>query len=159
MICNVFVVHFFFCICEKNQRLKVFYKFTVIKRIYNTTSYITYIHLYEWTWIMLKHFPFNCFHTVAPVLLVKSQGTDLDCRKELVIVMNSQEFLGKMHECQKKKKKSDVSFLVFLDYPHFQNYKNAMRQNIPQVRVKCVISHQKCQTTWKLPLFLVRLIN
>lgn len=45
----------------------------------------------------MKHFPHNCFHAVAAVLLLKSQGIDLECRKEIVIVMNSQEFPGKTH--------------------------------------------------------------
>lgn len=45
----------------------------------------------------VKHFPFNCFHTVAAGFLVISQGIGLECRKEIVIAMNPQELPGKLH--------------------------------------------------------------
>ena len=94
----------------------------------------------------MKHFHLTV-STLA--ILVKSQGLDLESRKEIVIAMNSQEFPGKINAY----KNSYKMFLIlhFLTILTFKT-KNAMRQNIPQVRVICAILHQKCREYKKTPL-------
>lgn len=98
----------------------------------------------------MKHFPFNCFHTVAAVFFSHQPRNRSGVQKG-----NS-----KSNESPRVSTKAtcihkllpNVSFLAFLDYPHFQNYKNVMRQKVPQIRMKCTILHQKCTDYVKTPL-------
>lgn len=80
----------------------------------------------------MKRFPFNYFHTVDAVLLVKSQENRPEVQKGN---SDSSEFpeVSRRDACIQT---FLYTFLAFPDYPDFQHYKSAVRQKVtPQARV------------------------
>lgn len=99
----------------------------------------------------VKHFLCKCSHTCC----CSSSQEPRDSSGVREQNSDSAEFpkVSRIFTC--KKKNLHVEFLAFLDYPHFKIHKNAMRQNVPQVRMKCATLHQKCTDGTKTPLLVI----